>query len=93
MKKLKRIIQKFIVNLMGSPIKIEPNLRNRQVKTIDPLPKEVFWDNSVKIHKTKSGIEFVKTPQECFSNLSGYNFNENYCDLNGLKMHYIDAGP
>ena len=93
MKKLNRKIQKFIVSLMGSPIKIEPNLRNRQVKTIDPLPKEVFWDNSVKIHKTKKGIEYVKTPEECFSNLSGYNFNENYFDINGLKMHYIDAGP
>ena len=47
MKKLKRKIQKLIVSLMGSPIKIEPNLRNRQVKTIDPLPKEVYWDNCV----------------------------------------------
>jgi pimeloyl-ACP methyl ester carboxylesterase len=93
MNKLKRKILKFIVSLLGSPIKIEPNLRNRQVKTIDPLPKEVFWDNSVKIHKTKKGIEYVKTPQECFSNLSGYNFNENYFVINGLKMHYIDAGP
>ena len=93
MNKLKRKILKFIVSLLGSPIKIEPNLRNRQVKTIDPLPKEVFWDNSVKIHKTKDGIEYVKTPQECFSDLPGYNFNENYCDINGLKMHYIDAGP
>jgi hypothetical protein len=70
MNKLKRKILKFIVSLLGSPIKIEPNLRNRQVKTIDPLPKEVFWDNSVKIHKTKDGIEYVKTPLECFSRSS-----------------------
>ena len=93
MKNLKRKVTKFIVSLMGSPIKIDPNSRNRQIKTIAQLPKEVFWDNSVKIYKTKSGIEYVKTPQECFSNLTDYNFNENYCDLNGLKMHYVDAGP
>lgn len=93
MKKLKRKIQKLIVSLMGSPIKIGPNFGNRQVKTIDPLPKEVFWDTSVKIYKTKSGIEYVKTPEECFFNLPGFNFNENYCDINGLKMHYVDAGP
>ena len=92
MNKLKRQIQKLIVNLMGSPIKIDPSIKNREVKTIAPIPKEVFWDASVKIHKTKSGIEYVKTPEECFSELPGYNFNENYCDINGLKMHYVDAG-
>ena len=52
MKKLKRKIQKLIVNLMGSPIKIDPSIKNRKVKTIAPIPKEVFWDTSVKIHKT-----------------------------------------
>ena len=93
MKKLKRQIQKLIVNLMGYPIKIDPSIKNRKVKTIAPIPKEVFWDTSVKIHKTKSGVEYVKTPDECFLDLPGYNFNENYCDINGLKMHYIDAGP
>ena len=93
MNKLKRQIQKLIVNLMGSPIKIDPSIKNREVKTIAPIPKEVFWDASVKIHKTKSGIEYVKSPEECFSELPGYNFNENYCDINGLKMHYVDAGP
>ena len=93
MKKLKRKIQKLIVNLMGSPIKIDPSIKNRKVKTIAPIPKEVFLDTSVKIHKTKSGIEYVKTPEKCFSDLPGYNFNENYCDINGLKMHYVDAGP
>ena len=93
MKKLKFIIQKFIVGLMGSPIKIDPNIKNRQIKTIASLPKAVFWDTSVKIYKTKEGIEYVKTPEKCFSDLPDYNFNENYCEINGLKMHYIDAGP
>ena len=54
MNKLKRQIQKLIVYLMGSPIEIDPSIKNRKVKTIAPLPKEVFWDTSVKIHKTKS---------------------------------------
>ena len=93
MKKLKRKIQKMIVGLMCSPIKIDPNIKNRQIKTIAPLPKEVFWDTNVKIYKTKEGIEYVKTPEKCFSDLPDYNFSENYCDINGLKMHYVDAGP
>ena len=66
MKKLKRKIQKMIVGLMGSPIKIETNINNRQIKTVAPLPKEVFWDTNVKIYKTKNGIEYVKTPENVF---------------------------
>ena len=32
MKKLKFIIQKFIVGLMGSPIKIDPNIKTGKLK-------------------------------------------------------------
>jgi len=93
MKKIKKKIRKLLVKLIGSPIKIDKKARGRKIKQIAPLPKEIFWDDSVNIHKTKSGIEFVQTPSECFKNLPNYNFNENYYDLNGLKIHYVDAGP
>ncbi len=93
MKNIKKKIRKLLVKLIGSPIKIDKKARGRKIKQIAPLPKEIFWDDSVKIHKTISGIEFVQTPSECFRNLPNYNFNENYYDLNGLKIHYVDAGP
>ena len=93
MKKIKRKIRKLLVKLIGSPIKIDNKARGRKIKQIAPLPKEIFWDDSVNIHKTKGGIEFVQTPSKCFRNLPNYNFNENYYDLNGLKIHYVDAGP
>ena len=93
MKKLKETFKKLLFTLIGSPIKIDKKARGRIIKNIAPLPKEVLWDKSVPVYKTKDGIEFVKTPSECFNNLPNYNFNENYFDLNGIKIHYVDAGP
>ena len=91
--KLKRKFRKLLVRLIGSPIKIDEKARGRNIKNIAPLPKEVFWDKNVQIHITNSGIDYVKTPSECFKKLPDYNFNENYFNLNGLKTHYVDAGP
>jgi len=93
MKIIKRKIISLIVSIIGSPIKIDQTAKGRKIEKLAPLPKEVFWDNSVNIHKTKNGIEYVKTPSEYFKNLPEYNFNENYFDVNGLKIHYVDAGP
>lgn len=37
-------------------------------------------------------IEFKRTPEERFANLPGYNFKDNYLQVNpgNLRMHYID---
>jgi haloalkane dehalogenase len=35
----------------------------------------------------------IRTPEERFENLPGYNFTPNYVQLdNGLRMHYVDEG-
>ena len=88
-----RKLKKLIVKLIGSSIKIDREAKGRKIQNIAPLPEKVYWDNNVKIHKTQNGIEYVKTPSKCFLNLPDYNFNENYFDLHGIKIHYIDAGP
>lgn len=42
-------------------------------------------------------IEAVRTPDERFENLPGYNFSPNYVDdlpgYEGLRVHYLDEGP
>ena len=42
-------------------------------------------------------IEFVRTPDERFANLPGYDFAPNYVDdltgYEGLRVHYLDEGP
>ena len=38
-------------------------------------------------------IEYIRTPDERFENLSGYNFSPHYIDvMGGLRLHYVDEG-
>jgi haloalkane dehalogenase len=40
-----------------------------------------------------SQLETIRTPAERFENLEDYPFEENYIDIEGLRMHYVDEGP
>jgi haloalkane dehalogenase len=37
--------------------------------------------------------EVFRTPDERFQDLPGFDFAPNYVDIDGLRMHYLDAGP
>ena len=51
---------------------------------------EVAQADSSKRQKT---MEVIRTPDERFKNLPGYNFAPHYVEVAGLRMHYIDEGP
>ncbi len=38
-------------------------------------------------------MKTLRTPDERFDNLPGYDFEPNYVDVDGLRMHYVDEGP
>ena len=38
-------------------------------------------------------MNFLRTPESRFENLSGYDFAPRYVDIDGLRMHYVDEGP
>ena len=38
-------------------------------------------------------MKYLRTPDSCFENLPGYDFAPHYVDVDGLRMHYVDAGP
>ncbi len=38
-------------------------------------------------------MESVRTPDNRFKNLPGYDFEPHYVDVDGLRMHYVDEGP
>jgi haloalkane dehalogenase len=38
-------------------------------------------------------MKALRTPDERFENLPGYDFEAHYVDVDGLRMHYVDAGP
>jgi haloalkane dehalogenase len=35
----------------------------------------------------------LRTPDDRFENLPGYDFEPHYVDIGGLRMHYLDEGP
>ena len=38
-------------------------------------------------------MKSLRTPDSRFENLPGYEFEPNYIDVDGLRMHYVDEGP
>ncbi len=56
-------------------------------------PDCVTIDTEVPVFTTGAGVEYVRTPDERFKNLSGYPFKPNYVTIDGLRMHYVDEGP
>jgi len=38
-------------------------------------------------------MKAVRTPDERFVNLPGYEFAPHYVEIDGLRMHYVDEGP
>ncbi len=38
-------------------------------------------------------MQALRTPDSRFENLPNYNFNPNFIEVDGLRMHYIDEGP
>lgn len=44
-------------------------------------------------HVTDSGIEFLRTPPDRFSELDDFPYEPRFVDVDGLRMAYIDEGP
>lgn len=55
------------------------------------LPPDVDA-STVDIRWTEGGRPFVRTPDDRFENLPDYPWTPNYVDVDGLRMHYVDAG-
>ncbi len=38
-------------------------------------------------------MDVLRTPDERFENLPDYPFEPHYCEVDGLRIHYVDEGP
>lgn len=86
-------IKKAASSIVPSPIEVDFEKGGGHIiQEVAPYPKEVFWDESVPVHKAVSGWEYVRTPAERFENLRDYPFTPNYIEIDGLRMHYLDEG-
>jgi pimeloyl-ACP methyl ester carboxylesterase len=83
------IIVKILTRNKGkSPLRVD----NWELKDDPDLPSCVELDETVPIHTTPEGIEFVRTPDDRFENLVNFSYKPNYVEIDGLRMHYVDAG-
>lgn len=90
---IKKNIKKAAAKLVPSPIVINfEKGGGHSIQEVAPYPDGLV-DEGVPVHKASSGWEYVRTPEECFENLSGYAFAPNYIEIDGLRMHYLDEGP
>jgi haloalkane dehalogenase len=55
------------------------------------LPPDVDA-NDVDIRWTANGRPFVRTPDECFDDLPDFPWEPRYVDVDGMRMHYVEAG-
>lgn len=42
---------------------------------------------------SSNGVEFVRTPEERFEVVEGFDYTPQYVDVEGLRMAYLDEGP
>ncbi len=88
-----KAIRQFIAKFIPSPIVVDfEKGGGTSIQEVAPYPKEVFWDDSIPIHRSSSGWDYVQTPEERFENLPNYSFKPNYVVVDGLRMHYVDEG-
>ena len=45
----------------------------------------------VQAEEVRPGV--LRTPDSRFENLPGYDFDPNYVEIQGYRVHYIDEGP
>ena len=43
--------------------------------------------------KTSAGVRFARQSDAAFKGLADYPWEPNYIEFEGLRLHYIDAGP
>ena len=55
------------------------------------LPPDVSADDA-EILWTAAGRQFVRTPDECFADLPDYPWEPRYAEVDGMRMHYVEAG-
>lgn len=75
----------------------EPTPTPTPTPTVPDTPTDsstcVLPAESIETQTTSNDVAFVRTPDACFTGLAGYDFQENYVEIEGLRMHYLDEGP
>ncbi|MEM6927831.1 MAG: haloalkane dehalogenase [Myxococcota bacterium] len=50
-------------------------------------------DSEPEIRTTADGVDYVRTPDACFDDLPGWDFDAEYVEIDGLRQAFVDEGP
>ena len=53
----------------------------------------VDCDSAPVVQTTADGVEFVRTPAQCFESLPGFEYELKSVEIDGLRQGYVDEGP
>ncbi|GAB5501340.1 MAG: haloalkane dehalogenase [Pseudohongiellaceae bacterium] len=67
--------------------------------SLTAVAQQQLWDETrgcfeaPQVMETADGVEFVRTPPACFSNLPGFPYRLRTVEIDGLRQGFIDEGP
>lgn len=50
-------------------------------------------DAAIEVFETRDGVPFLRSPDSAFAGLADYPWPARRIDFEGLRLHYLDAGP
>ena len=51
-----------------------------------------MWQSHARRRLCCAAVDAYRTPDERFADLPGYEFEPNYAEVDGLRLHYVDEG-
>jgi pimeloyl-ACP methyl ester carboxylesterase len=59
----------------------------------DADPASTACDAEPVVRSTAGGVDFVRTPDACFDDLTDWPYAAEYVEIDGLRQAYVDEGP
>jgi len=85
------IIFFVMLGLAGCNDDDEVQVETEEVEETEETNEES--DSSVEILTTDGGIDFVRTPEAQFENLSDWPYEAQFVEIDGLQQAYYETGP
>ena len=57
------------------------------------VDNHLLEDSLIDTLVSSNGVQFVRTPEECFQNLPDWSYPYQYIEIDGLRQAYAEAGP
>ncbi|MBX2875704.1 MAG: alpha/beta fold hydrolase [Saprospiraceae bacterium] len=95
MEVLKFIRQKQLFNGVLCLIVLASTLLYGCDEDSDQVTPSAACSEEPLVRTSSEGVDYVRTPDACFADVvfPGINYQPRYVEINGLRAHYVEAGP